>query len=592
MPKKRIFFWCLETIAYSILVDIVVPELGDLIVTKFLITLVYGLVHKSRISELVTISIIELIINKKTTFVHEIIKGKIIEDHYQKQERRSQQNVKQSNNSNNNSNNDNVNKEKETAVSSDVSKAADLLQQQPTRIDRMKEENKQLLARLSNMENVRKSPPPSSPRRKNMFENTDNDSENDQLLSTKSNKSQNQNDQNNAIPRNPREKRRTRTASRKPKTKKTEIFDDVNDDALRFRSSYSGYMTSNSSTSLYCNSRQEGSLFSPSSEHFDTDLTDYSSDENVDHDDLNKDQVIIDEKEESKRVEYYKDKLYSMLEEFDPASLYLMKQVNKGGSGIVYKATPKNTINNNTSSFLTSFSTFTIANNISNINDKPIAIKAVSLPESKLLNVIYAEVKAARVLRHSNIVENISQYRTSDDTLYLLMEYCSRGSLLDFTLKTRKLTEPEIAFILREILLGLKYLHELGFIHRDIKAQNVLVTETDFGSISLQSRASITVGTIYWMAPEVLFDELYDNKVDIWSLGITAIELVDGRPPWHPLGQRMVLQFIKDVGTPPLPANISIEFESFLRDCLTVQPSKRPSASELLMHPFLNLASP
>ncbi|CAG8474155.1 6858_t:CDS:2 [Ambispora gerdemannii] len=479
------------------------------------------------------------------------------------------------------------------------------------------------------MENVRKSSSFSSPQRKSFFEDTDNDSESDppiqfvqspKLLAT----TNYQNDQINAIPRNPREKKRARIASKKSKQQETEIFNDVDviDEALYaeainepvdsydgelrspiFHTSYSGYMTSNSGASLfYNNSRQEGNLSSPSSDHFDTDLTDYSSDENGDYDDPNNDQqsvVVVDEKEESTRIEYYKNKLYNMLEEFDPENLYSMKLVNNGGSGKVYKATPKNTINSTTPSF----STFTIANNIKNIINKSIAIKTVSLPESRLLNITYAEVTASRVLRHQNIVQNISQYRTPDDTLCLLMEYCSHGSLWDlrnkkFNNTKRKMTESEIAFILREILLGVKYLHELGFIHRDVKAQNVLVTEegrikiADFGSISLQSRAALKVGTLYWMAPEVLFDEIYDNKVDIWSLGITAIELVEGRPPWYSLGQLRVLQLIKAVGTPPLPANISSEFESFLRDCLTVQPSERPSASELLMHPFLNSASP
>ncbi|CAG8600251.1 7988_t:CDS:2, partial [Scutellospora calospora] len=172
----------------------------------------------------------------------------------------------------------------------------------------------------------------------------------------------------------------------------------------------------------------------------------------------------------------------------------------------------------------------------------------------------------------------------NNPNLFLLMDYCEPGSLWDVRNKKpqKRFNEVEVAFVMREVLKGLECIHGLGIIHRDIKAQNILISNdggvkiADFGSSSLRCRAKLKLGTLYWMAPEVLKDQIYDCKIDIWSLGILAIELFEGRPPWYPMGQRRVVELIRTVGTPPLPSGISPDFESFLRDCLIVEAKCRP----------------
>ncbi|CAG8473929.1 11830_t:CDS:2 [Paraglomus brasilianum] len=268
-------------------------------------------------------------------------------------------------------------------------------------------------------------------------------------------------------------------------------------------------------------------------------------------------------------TKYYTKRINDEVPLMDPLQSYDLTHISTGGVGKVYKATHKR-------------------------SDRVIAIKAVPITSSKLIHLTYAEVFASRVLRHPNIVSFYSNCRNQDD-LCILMEYCERGNLLKVKSKKQesKMNEKEIAYVIREVAKGLEYIHTQGFIHRDIKAQNILVTMdgkikiADFGSISLHPRAHLKLGTLYWMAPELLSDKPYDNKIDIWSLAITAIELLDGHPPWFPLGQRRVVELIKTVGTPPIPSNVSQEFEAFLRSCLVVDVKERPSAKNLLWCDFL-----
>uniref|UniRef100_A0A673LWH5 non-specific serine/threonine protein kinase n=1 Tax=Sinocyclocheilus rhinocerous TaxID=307959 RepID=A0A673LWH5_9TELE len=192
-----------------------------------------------------------------------------------------------------------------------------------------------------------------------------------------------------------------------------------------------------------------------------------------------------------------------------------------------------------------------------------------------------------------------------DDQLWLVMEFCGAGSVTDLIKNTKgnSLREDWTAYISREILRGLTHLHHHKVIHRDIKGQNVLLTENaevklvDFG-VSAQldrtvSRRNTFIGTPYWMAPEVIAcdenpDATYDYKSDLWSLGITAIEMAEGAPPLCDMHPMRALFLIPRNPAPRLKSKKwSKKFQSFIESCMVKNHNQRPSTEQLLKHPFI-----
>ncbi|XP_029350321.1 TRAF2 and NCK interacting kinase a isoform X3 [Echeneis naucrates] len=192
-----------------------------------------------------------------------------------------------------------------------------------------------------------------------------------------------------------------------------------------------------------------------------------------------------------------------------------------------------------------------------------------------------------------------------DDQLWLVMEFCGAGSVTDLIKNTKgnSLKEEWTAYICREILRGLTHLHLNKVIHRDIKGQNVLLTENaevklvDFG-VSAQldrtvGRRNTFIGTPYWMAPEVIAcdenpDATYDFKSDLWSLGITAIEMAEGAPPLCDMHPMRALFLIPRNPAPRLKLKKwSKKFQLFIESCLVKSHTQRPSTEQLLKHPFI-----
>lgn len=259
----------------------------------------------------------------------------------------------------------------------------------------------------------------------------------------------------------------------------------------------------------------------------------------------------------------------------DPHTIFtLMEKLGEGAFGTVYKA-------------------------LDTRDASTVAIKELMRADN-LAGSLEKEIKILSDCHSEHIVQYKGLYETKDSKAWVVMEYCGGGSLADIIyLLGLTLTEKQLQVIMKSALKGLAYLHSRRKIHRDIKAGNLLLTLdgecklADFG-VSAQladsmARSYSWLGTPHHMAPEVIRGVEYDYKVDVWSLAITAYELLEGAPPHYQLKAPQALLTIPMCPPPvfPDPSKYSTMCNDFLRVCLQKDPTYRPTASALLTHPFL-----
>jgi len=225
-----------------------------------------------------------------------------------------------------------------------------------------------------------------------------------------------------------------------------------------------------------------------------------------------------------------------------------------------------------------------------------VAVKQVKLETlgQADLKTIMLEIDLLKSLTHSNIVKYKGSVKSAE-SLYIILEFCENGSLHSICKNFGKFPEPLVALYMSQVLQGLRYLHEQGVIHRDIKGANILTTKeglvklADFGVATKQSGLdqSSVVGTPYWMAPEVIELSGATTAADIWSVGCTVIELIDGKPPYHKLQPMQALFRIVNDDHPPIPGSASKLLREFLMECFQKNPNLRIDAKRLLKHPWI-----
>jgi len=265
----------------------------------------------------------------------------------------------------------------------------------------------------------------------------------------------------------------------------------------------------------------------------------------------------------------------------EPTNNYeLEEKLGKGAFGTVWKARDKTT-------------------------GEEVAIKEVNVEAEGELEDLMVEIEHMSALQNEYIVNYKRSYLKKKDpqgySLSICMEYCACGSICDLMEITKKvLTEEQIAVVMRDTLKGLHFLHAKKRIHRDIKSGNILLNAAgvsklaDFGvsgNVKDFTKHHTVIGTPFWMAPEVIQEE-YDRKADLWSLGITCIEMAEGKPPYYSIHPMRVIFMIPTRPPPTLqePEKWSKHFHDFVACALTKNPRDRPGAGRLLKHPFVTQA--
>eukprot|EP01117_Protostelium_nocturnum_P015493 TRINITY_DN601_c0_g1_i2.p1 TRINITY_DN601_c0_g1~~TRINITY_DN601_c0_g1_i2.p1 ORF type:complete len:484 (-),score=181.40 TRINITY_DN601_c0_g1_i2:92-1543(-) len=270
--------------------------------------------------------------------------------------------------------------------------------------------------------------------------------------------------------------------------------------------------------------------------------------------------------------------LQELISNANPTSLYRnMEKIGEGAAGEVFVALDS--------------------------RGRKVAIKKMAINQENM-KLLVTEIGILKSCKAPNIVEYIDSYIVDRNQLWVVMEFMGGGCLTD-TLELFpqiQLTEPQMAYCIRETLRGLSYIHKQHRIHRDIKSDNMLVSDNglikvaDFGYAAQltqnKAKRNTVVGTPFWMAPELIRGHDYGTKVDIWSTGIMLQEMMEGEPPYLDLPPLKALFQITTKGIPPLktPDAWSPELTDFYNKCLAKDPEQRADADSLLEHPFMRIA--
>ncbi|XP_017158024.1 serine/threonine-protein kinase PAK 6 isoform X2 [Poecilia reticulata] len=271
--------------------------------------------------------------------------------------------------------------------------------------------------------------------------------------------------------------------------------------------------------------------------------------------------------------EQFKAALQMVVDKGDPRTyLENFVKIGEGSTGVVCIATEKHT-------------------------GRQVAVKMMDLRRQQRRELLFNEVVIMRDYQHKNVVEMFKSALVEEE-LWVIMEYLQGGALTNIVSETR-LSEEQIATVCEAVLQALAYLHSQGVIHRDIKSDSILLTLdgrvklSDFGfcaqiSKDIPKRKSL-VGTPYWMAPEVISKSPYGTEVDVWSMGIMVVEMVDGEPPYFSETPVAAMKRLRDEPAPTVRnvSQISPVLKDFLDRMLTRDPLERASATDLLEHPFL-----